>query len=299
MEVAFVVAVGDEAKRESEAGEKQRPGVEVGNRAPAREADPGHPVMEVLIVGPVDRLAVLQALQHHEGRVEEGDGEQDQRQHQGDNGGRLDRRLDRDHAHQEAQQVRSTIAHEARGGGKVEDQEAERGAGGQRGEHAGSLTLQIEGDDRHRRGDDRADARREAVYSVGEVDHVHHPHQADHRQDRAGVGDPGVGKVEQPDEGHGDDLHPNAEVHDYHRRNDLAGELYRRREVVAIVERPDERDDGRGKENAVPQLVGFSVARRQPDQRGDERAREDRQPAKQGGPPFREPALARLIDRSD
>jgi hypothetical protein len=62
----FVIAVGDEAQSQRQAGEHHRPCVQVGDRAPAREADTRHPMVEMLVVRPVDRLAVLQALEHHE-----------------------------------------------------------------------------------------------------------------------------------------------------------------------------------------------------------------------------------------
>ena len=136
--MAFVVAVGDEAQRQREPGEHQRPGVEVGDRAPAGEADARHAVMEVLAVGGVDRAPVLQPLEHDESRVEERHGEQDQRQHEREHDFGLDGALDGEAAHQQAEQVGTAVAHEARGRGEVVEQEAERGAGDDRGEHAGA-----------------------------------------------------------------------------------------------------------------------------------------------------------------
>jgi hypothetical protein len=100
VQVAFVVAVGDEAQREREAGEHQGPGVEVGDGAPAGEADAGHAVVEMLAIGAIDGLLVLQPLEHHEGGVEEGDRQQDERQHEGDDGGGLHGGLHGDHPHQ-------------------------------------------------------------------------------------------------------------------------------------------------------------------------------------------------------
>ena len=80
VEVAVVVGVGDEAQGDGEPGEHQRPAVEVEDGAADAEADPGHAVMEVLAVGLVERLVVLEPLEHDERRVEERHGEQDQRQ---------------------------------------------------------------------------------------------------------------------------------------------------------------------------------------------------------------------------
>ncbi len=213
-----MVRVGDEAQRQREPGEHQRPGVQVGDRAPVGEADPRHPVVEVLAVGLVDRLAVLQPLEHDEGRVQEGDRQQDQGQHEGDHRRRLDRRLDRYHAHQQAQQVRAAVAHEARRGREVVEQEAECCSGRERRQHARLCAVQVEGDHRERHRDDHAYTRRQAVDAVGEVDDVHHRHQADHRQHRSGVRHAGVGEVQFADERQRDRLHRDAEVHDDHRR---------------------------------------------------------------------------------
>jgi len=299
--VAFVVAVGDEAQRQRHAGEQQCPRVQVGDRAAAGEADARHAVVEVLAVGTVDRLAVLQALEHDEGRVQERHGQQDQRQHERHDRLGLDGRLDGDDPHQQAEQLRSAVAHEALGGREVVDQEAERGAGGQRGEHPRFLAAQVEGEHGHRGGDDRAHARGEAVDAVGEVDDVHQQHEADHRQHRAGVGGPGVGEREVADERQRDLLHGDAVVHDDHRREHLAEELQRGMQVEAVVERAHERDHRGGEQHAVPQLrLAFAgVAGGQPDQAGDERAGEDRKPAEQWRGPRGQAALARLVDRAD
>jgi len=224
-----VIAVGDEAQRERKTGEQQRPGVQVGDRASVGETDPCHPVMKVLAVGAVDRLAVLQPLEHDEGRVQEGNRQQDQGQHEGHDGRRLDRRLDGDHAHQQAQQVRPAIAHEARRGREVVDQEAERRPGRQRRQHARRRAVQIKGDHRQRERDDHTYARRQAVDAVGEVDDVHHRHEADHRQHRPRVGNAGVGEVQFADERQRDRLHSHAEVHGDHRRSDLSSQLDDRR----------------------------------------------------------------------
>ncbi len=276
-----MVAVGDETQRQREPGEHQRPGVQVGDRAAAREADPGHAMMEVLAVGAVDGLLVLEPLQHHEGRVQERHGEQDQRQHQRDHGLGLDRRLDRDHAHQQAEQVRAAVAHEARGRREVPDQEAERGAGRDRGQHARRLTAEVEGDHGHRAGDDRADARREAVDAVGEVDDVHHQHEAEHGEDRAPVRDARVREVEFADERQRDHLHGHAVVDDDRRREHLPEQLQRGVQVKAVIDRADERDHRRADQHAVPEMRGLAVAGRQEGQHPDHRAGEDRDPSEQ------------------
>jgi hypothetical protein len=299
--VAFVVAVGDEAQCQRHASEQQRPCVEIGDRAPAGEANARHAVVEVLAVGAVERLPVLQALEHHEGRVEKRHREQDQRQHERHDRLGLDRGLDGDDAHQQAEQLRAAVAHEAGRGWEVVDQEAERRTGGQRCEHAGLLATEVERDDRHRGGDYRAYARRETVDAVGEVDDVHHHHQADHRQHRSRVGGARVGKRQRADERQRDRLHGHAEVHDDHRGDDLAEQLERGVQVEAVVEGADERDHRGGEQHAVPQmrLLFAGVARRQPDQPRDERTREDREPAEKRRGTLREAALAWLVDCAD
>jgi len=255
--------------------------------------------MEVLAVGPVDRLAVLQPLEHDERRVEERHGEQDQRQHERHDGSRLDGRLDRDHAHQEAEQVGAAVAHEARRRREVEDEEAERDAGRDRGQHSRLGTTEIERDHGHRGGDDHAHARRQAVDAVGEVDDVHHPHEADHGQHGARIGHTGIGEGQRADERQRDRLHCDAVVHDDHGRHDLAGELDQRRGLEAVVERAHERDHAGGKQHAVPQLMILAEPGRQPDQPGDERACEDRESAEQRRGALRQAALTRLVDRAD
>jgi hypothetical protein len=294
-----VVAVGDEAKRQRQSGEHQRPGVQVGDRAAAGEADARHPVMEVLAVGAVDRLAVLQPLEHDERRVEERHGQQDQRQHERDDSRRLDGCLDRDHAHHQAEQVRAAVAHEARRRREVVEEETECRAGRQRREDSRLRAAEVERDHRHRAGDDRADAGCQAVNAVGEVDDVHHQHEPEHGQDRTGVRHAGVRECERADERQRDRLHGDAVVNDDHRRDDLTRELDDRRQLEAIVDRADERDHGCGQQHAMPQLMFGGIAGRQPDQRRDERAGEDRKAAEQRRRILREAALTRFVDGAD
>jgi len=253
--------------------------------------------MKMLTVGTVDRLAVLQPLEHDERGVQKRHGEQDQGQHERHHGGRLDGRLDRDHAHQQAEQVGAAVAHEARSRREVEDEEAERDAGRDRGEHARLLAAEVEGDHRHRGGDDHAHACGQAVDAVGEVDDVHHRHEADHGQHGTRVGDARVGERQRADERQRYRLHGDAVVHHDHGRHDLAGELDHRRHVEAVVERADERDHAGRQQHAVPELVVLPEPGRQPDQARGERAGEDRKPAEQRRRAVGEPALARLVDR--
>jgi hypothetical protein len=297
--MTFVVGVGDEAQRERETGEHQRPRVQIGDRASAREADAGHAMVEVLAVGCVYGAAVLQALEHHECRVEERHREQDQGQHERHDGGGLDGSLDRHDSHEQTEQVGAAVAHEARCGRKVVHKEAERRAGCQRREHAGFGALEIERDDGERAGDDHAHARRQAVHAVGEVDDVHHHHEPHYGERRPGVGGARFGEGERADERQRDRLHDDAEVHHDHGRRDLTGELHDRRQLEAIVERPHDGYEGCGEQHAVPKLGALVVARRQERQHGHEHAREDRKAAEQRCVTAGESTLARFVHGAD
>src|SRR3712207_8041687 len=60
-----------------------------------READAHEAVVEVVVVGPPRRPAVLEPLEHHERRVEDRHGEHEQRRHQRDRRGGLEPAVDR------------------------------------------------------------------------------------------------------------------------------------------------------------------------------------------------------------
>ncbi len=254
--------------------------------------------MEVLAVGAVDRLSVLQALEHHEGGVQERHGQQDQRQHERHHRGGLHGRLDGDDAHQQAEEIRPAVAHEAGCRREVVEEEAQCRSRGDSRQHARLLTVQVERDHRHGGRDDHAHPRRQAVDAVREVDDVHHRHQADHREDRPGVGGARVGEGELTYERQRDRLHAHAEVHDDHGRQHLAEQLQRRVQIEAVVEGAHQRDDPGGQQHAVPQLCFFAEARGQPDQSGHERAGEDRQPTEQRRGALGQAPLARLVDHA-
>ncbi len=285
----MVVAVGDEAQRQGDACEHQRPGVQVGDRAPVGEADSRHAMVEVLAVGTVDRLLVLQPLEDDERAIQERHREQDQGQHERHDGRGLDGCLDCDHAHQQAEQIRSAVAHEAGCRREVEDQEAQCGPRRDRGEHPRRLTVEVVGDHRHRAGHDHAHARGEAVDAVGEVDDVHHRDEADHGQHRARVGCARVRELQVPDERQRDRLHGDAVVDDDHGRHDLPDQLRERMQVEAVVDRADGDDHGRREQQAAPDLVRFPVSGGQPHQHRDQHAGEDREAAQQRRVAVREP----------
>src|SRR3990172_7773931 len=109
------VAVGaewHEARREGGARKDGAPGPEVQDRPALREADVGEAVVEVPGVRLVDGLAVLEAFRNHEGRVDDGHGESEQREEQPHRRRRLEQSLDRDRREREAEQHRSGVPHE-------------------------------------------------------------------------------------------------------------------------------------------------------------------------------------------
>ena len=67
-------------------------------------------------------------------------------------------------------------------------------------------------------------------------------------------------------------------MNDEHSREKLARELGGGRQVEAVVERADERDDARAEQHAMPQLVILPIPGRKPHERRDEGACEDREP---------------------
>ena len=187
-------------------------------------------------------------------------------------------------------------------------QEAERRAGGDRSQNAAGVLLEVERDDRERRGDDRADPRRETVDAVGEVDHVHHRDEADHGQRGAGLREREGAEERKRDVGHVD-----AAAYRDDRREDLPGELDRGMEVEAVVERADQRDHRAGSEDPRPgeahevcvvhavrqQHLGARQRTAQPDLARHRHRREHREAAQPRCLAVREATLARLIDRPD
>ncbi len=108
------------------------------------------------------------------------------------------------------------------------------------------------------------------------------------------IAPPGVGEVQRADERQREQFDDDAEVHDDQRGGHLPDELHQRRQLEAVVDRPDHRDERGGEEHAVPDpFVG------QPHQPRHQRPGEDRQAAEQRGGPLGEPPLARLVDRPD
>ncbi len=289
----MVVGVRDETQGDREATEQQRPGVQVDQRLALAEADAVEAMVEVVGVGDVDLAPVLHALEDDEGRVQERHGEDDQRDDQREDRLGLDRALDRDAPEQEAEQVRTAVAHVDRGRREVVHQEPGRGAGGASGEDGGVALIQVEGDDRERRRGDRADAGRQTVDAVGEVDDVHHRDEADDRHGTAGRAEVNRAEERERDVGgldpadHGDD-----------RRRDLAEQLDRGMQVEAVVDRADERDQRRADQDADEAVVGTGRGLDE-QQSGDERAREDRQATEQRRGLATEATGLGLVDRPD
>ncbi len=231
---------------------------------------------------------VLDPLGDDEARVEERDGEDDERPDERDQGVRLQRALDDHAAEQVAQEIGAAVPHEDRRGVEVVDEEPERRAGDDRGEHRGVVLAEVEGDDRERRRRDRPDARREAVDAVGEVDDVD---EADHGDERERA--TGVAELHPVDEGQREVRDLDAAAHRDVDRERLAGELDGRMEVDEVVDRADQRDDRGAEEDRRER-----AAVRQPQPGGEEDAGEDGQAAEERRLAHGEPARTGRVDRA-
>src|SRR5688500_3268869 len=177
------LAERDEARGERRACEHGAPCPEVDHGLPLGEAAADEAVVQVCLVGREHRLAVLQAPRHYEGRVDDGDGEDEEREEKGHGRGGLERSLDRHRREDEAEEHRAGVPHEDPRRVEVVAQEAEAGAGHDRGQDGGVRTPQRERDDGERPAGDRAHTGREPVEPVEEVDHVHDRHDPDERRD--------------------------------------------------------------------------------------------------------------------
>ncbi len=165
------------------------------------------------------------------------------------------------------------------------EQEAERAAGGERGEHGRRADAEVERDHRERDAVDRADPGGKAVDPVGEVDDVHQRDEPDDGQHAALVR-----KLQSTDERQrhvGDD---DAALDRDDRRRDLAEQLPVRPQGVHVVDRTDQRDQARPEHDrprvrrptGSPRSVGDVLEPdhvRHPDRRRQQHAGEDRQPA--------------------
>ena len=300
VEVAVVVAVRHEAQRQGHQRQDQGPSVEIGDGAPLAEADARHPVVEVLGVGAVDRAPVLEPLGDDEARVEDRNGEDRQREEEGDHGVRLQRSLNGDHRHQVAEQVRPGVPHEARRRREAVAQEAEGGAGSDRGEHAGGVAVQRERDHRQRRRGDQADAGGQAIDAVDQIDDVGDGDDPDHGQQLAQVDRADSRRVEElhrrridaaeereREGGHGD---PGRDRDDRRRR--LAEQLDPGWEVDQIVDHPHRRDHDRPGEDRARLMVPG-----QEDRAADQHRHQDGEPAQLRGRVLVQAALVWEVDR--
>ena len=126
------------------------------------------------------------------------------------------------------------------------DQEAERCAGGDRREDARVPALQIEGDDAEGRGTDSAHACRQPVDPVGQVHDVDDQNEPGDR-DRTTR----IAEVDGPDERQRDVRHLDPGGDRDRHGDQLPGELDGGMQVVAIVDRTDQRDHDRPEQDAV------------------------------------------------
>ena len=236
-----MIGVGHEAQRHREAAEQDRPRVQVEHRPALAEADAAEAVVEVVGVGAVDRAAVLHPLEHHERRVQEGHGQHDEREEQGQHGLGLDRALHRDAAQQQPEQVRARVAHVDRRRMEVVDQEAQRRAGGDGGQ-APPAWLRS-----------RSKAMIAKVIALIAQTPAASPSTPSEKlttfitatRPTTVSGPPASPKSTAPTNGQRDVGDLDARRHGDHGGDDLARELDHRRQVEAVVEGADERDDHR------------------------------------------------------
>jgi hypothetical protein len=211
----------------------------------------------------VDRPPVLDSLRDDEAGVEDRHGEHRQREEEGHHGVRLERALHGDHRHQVAEQVGARVPHEAGSRREAVAQEPERRARRDRREHAGRVTVEGERDHRQRGGGDQADAGRQAVDPVDQVDHVGDGDDAEDGQYLTEVDRADAGRVEElhrarvhaTEEGQGEvrDRHPVRDRDD--RRRDLAEQLHPRGQVDQVVDDADGRDRDRPNQDRAGLLV--------------------------------------------
>ena len=175
------------------------------------------------------------------------------------------------------------------GGMEVVPEEAERRARGERGQHAGLVTVERERDDRERDARDRADASGKAVHPVGEVHDVHHRDHPEPGQN-ASARSP---EVHRADERQRERLDAHVRGHRDRGGRDLARELHERRQVVQVVERADDRRQQRAAEDAAGLIV-----HRQEQHRGHEHPGEDREPAEARHGCVVKVAIAWQVDRA-
>jgi hypothetical protein len=146
-----------------------------------------------------------------------------------------------------------------------------------------------ERDHREGGGGDRADARRQPVDSVGEVDRVHHPDDADHGEDAAEPAE-----VDHADHRRLDPLDLDPGQHRDQRRRDLPDQLEPGREVEPVVDRSDQGD----RRGAEEDPARFAAAGHEQGS-GHQHPGEDRQPTEVGHRPVVEAALRRAVDSTD
>ena len=165
-----------------------------------------------------DRTALHEADGGDERRVQDGDGEHEQRDQQGGNGrlGHLPARGQPERGEHEPEHLAAGVAHEHRrrsAGAEVEGEEPERREPDRQREHEQQVLLvQVHGVDREERGGDHRQRPGEAVHVVEQVEGVRHADQPEPAEER---GQDAVG----------DDLDAEAGAEDARRRGDLRASL--------------------------------------------------------------------------
>jgi hypothetical protein len=194
------------------------------------EAQPEQLVVQVMAVGAEGRAPFADATRHHHQRVHDGQPQEHQR-HRGTE--RLPFVLCQQHGQyrqRETEELAAAVAHEDASRPRIEPQEAQQRAAQRHRDDLDAPVAAAAGQQAQRCGSQQRRPTRQAVETVGEVDRIRH---AEHEQDRQRHPHP-VRQRMAFDERHGLDLHL-AEDHHHGDRDQLAGELDERRQVLAIV----------------------------------------------------------------
>ena len=139
-------------------------------------------MVQVLSVGLLDGLVVVQPPNDGRRRVGDGDGGDHEGHRQHDDRGRAHDAHERDDADHGAQKQRARVPHEDTRRREVVAQKRQRRAQQNDGQHRRLFQTAPEGDEKQEERRDGRDARRQAVQAVDEVDDVHEAHEVQHRE---------------------------------------------------------------------------------------------------------------------
>ena len=268
----------------------------------AQAQDDGHQVQGgdrlLLVHAHVDELVVgMAAVRLHGvlpledaageggGGVKDGEAQDDEGHHEGDDGVELEQPRHRYRSQDEAQEGGAGVPHEDLGGVAVVGDESDAPAHQGRADHRHLHVAHEQGDDEHGHGRDGADAVRQAVQAVDQVHGVGHRHDPD---DGDGHGHDAKVPVfpAQEGEGVGDHLDDHPVPDGDQGRHDLQDKLDARAQGVGVVHHAYGHDDASPQQDApqLPVHIGEGQHRHH-------KADEDRQTAQPGDGMVMHPAF--------